>query len=113
MDLRIQLAEAKANLESKLDRLDRYDGNNPNKYQSDIRLARSAYDSLERQCKFGKLMPYTEQELLDQRLDAVFPNAKSKQIVEFDGAKYKRTFSPNFSNSGKTVTSWDKEWVKQ
>ena len=113
MDLLRQLAEAKANLDSELDRFDRYGGNNPNKYQSDIRSARSAYDSLERQCKIEKLMPYTEQELLELRLDAVFPNAKSKQIVEFDGAKYKRTFSPNFSNSGKTVTSWNKDWVKQ
>jgi hypothetical protein len=49
----------------------------------------------------------------NQGLDAAFSNAKSKQIVELDGAKYKKTFSPNFSNSGKTVTSWDKEWVKQ
>ena len=48
MDLLRQLAEAKANLDSELDRFDRYGGNNPNKYQSDIRSARSAYDSLEK-----------------------------------------------------------------
>tara|TARA_B100000809_G_scaffold123410_1_gene121530 strand:+ start:1071 stop:1418 length:348 start_codon:yes stop_codon:yes gene_type:complete len=111
MDLLTQLAEAKASLESIWDSFDRYNGNNPKKYQSAISRATSAYYSLERRCKAEKLIPYTEDELVGQRLDAAFPNAKSKQIVELDGVKYKRTFSPNFSNSGKTIVSWDRDWI--
>jgi|TARA_B110000908_G_scaffold163941_1_gene211192 hypothetical protein len=89
MDLLTQLAEAKTNLESLLDRFDRYDGNNPNKYESDIKSARSAYDFYVLICKteklipdtYSDLIPYTDKENLDRRLSAASPNAKSKQKV--------------------------------
>ena len=66
------------------------------------------------QCKIEGLIPYTEQELLTKKLNAAFPNAKSKQIVELDGVKYKNTYTlREISNSGKTVKSWHQERIKQ
>ena len=96
-----QLAEAKAKLESKRGH-----------YGSGIAAARAAYSYLLGMCKIKKPIPYTEKELLDKRLSEVFPNAKSMQIVELDGVKYKNSHSPISSNSRKEVTSWDQEWVK-
>ena len=97
MDLLEQLKEANAELETVLDRFDSYMGNNPNKYRSGIKNAREKCDVL-----------------LNEKLSGAFPNAQSKQVVEFEGVKYKNTFTPrSISNSGKTIKSWDQAWVKQ
>ena len=114
MDLLEQLKEANAELETVLDRFDSYMGNNPNKYRSGIKNAREKCDVLIRLCKIEGLIPYTEDELLNEKLSRAFPNAQSKQVVEFEGVKYKNTFTPrSISNSGKTIKSWDQAWVKQ
>lgn len=114
MDLLEQLAEATAELERLQDQWDGYMGNNPNKYRSVIKNAREKCNDLAVQCKIEGLIPYTEQELLTKKLNAEFPNAKSKQIVELDGVKYKNTYTPReISNSGKTVKSWHQKWIKQ
>jgi len=114
MDLLEQLAEATAELKSIRERSDEYMGNNPNKYRSPIKNAEATCHRLAMKCKIMGLIPKTERELLNERINAAFPKAKSKQIVEFEGAKYKNTYSPReLSNSRKTVKSWDQEWVKQ
>ena len=114
MDLLEQLTEAEAELRGVLDRFDSYMGNNPNKYRSRIKNARKRCDYLITLCKIKGLIPHTEYELLNAKLNAAFPNAKSKQIVELDGVKYKNTYTPaQLSNSRKTVKSWHQEWVKQ
>lgn len=56
---------------------------------------------------------FQEHKMLEARLDAEFPNARSKEIVEFEDKKYRRCFTPGKkSNSGKTVTEWIKSWVE-
>jgi hypothetical protein len=41
----------------------------------------------------------------------IFPDAKSKQVVDFRGKRYRRTFFPlEMSRSGKTVIEWGKGW---
>lgn len=92
-------------------RWDNYSGNNPDKYQSNLRTAREKVRRIESYLKNTGLLPLTEQEALERQLDVAFPNAKSKEIVEFEGKKYIRCFFPlEKSRSRITVTAWGKAW---
>ena len=52
-----------------------------------------------------------ESDSLNGILDERFPWAKSKQVIEYDGKKYQRRFSPLArSRSGKSVVEWGREW---
>ncbi len=54
----------------------------------------------------------TEQERLSQNLDRLYPNARRRQIVEFEGKCYQRVFSPlEKSRSDKSVKVWGREWL--
>jgi hypothetical protein len=88
-----------------------YSGNNPDKYQADIRRARADVRNIEERMKASGEIPRTAEEELHHRLDLAFPKASSKQVVAFDGKQYMRTFRPLAkSNSGKTVKEWGKYW---
>lgn len=88
-----------------------YSGNNPNKFQADIKAARSKVRIIERRLKLTAVIPFTDEEMVEQQLDRTFPKAKSKEVVIFEGKRYRRIFSPlEFSRSGRTVTEWDKGW---
>lgn len=105
------LEKAKASLRGWEDRFDRYSGNNPNKYQSDIRAIRRQVRMITDALKFAGVLPLTEKEQLEKELDSEFPSAKSKQIVEHRGRKYQRCFWPTeTSRSGKNVTAWGCGW---
>lgn len=104
-------AVAKAMLESLNQRWENYDGNNPNKYKADIAAARAALHSIEESLKQTGLLPRAEIEERDLQLDKAFPNAQSKQVVEWQGKRYVRCFSPvSTSLSAKTVKAWRKYW---
>lgn len=106
------LAAARAELAAWEKRWEDYSGNNPDKYRADIRSAQSKVRAIEAQLKAsGVLVPKTPEEQLHADLDALFPNAKSREIVEMDGKRYRRRFIPvQRSNSGKTVKEWGKTW---
>ncbi|CAK2039539.1 conserved hypothetical protein [Vibrio crassostreae] len=105
------LQAAQTELELWEGRWERYDGNNPNKYQADIKNARSLVRNITESLKDIGLLERNEQENLDARLDKEFPNAQSKQIVEFEGKKYQRCFFPlRKSCSRKSVVEWGKSW---
>ena len=88
-----------------------YSGNNPNKYQSELKSARRSVKLITESLKSSGLIPLTEAETLNKELDILFPKARSKQIIEHNGAKYIKKFFPaEKSNSGKTVTAWDSYW---
>ncbi len=58
-------------------------------------------------------LPLTEKEQLEKDLDAAFPNAESKQTVEFRGRTYQLKFWPvEKSRSGKKVIDWGRGWVE-
>ena len=51
------------------------------------------------------------EEKLGEELDRLYPNAKSKTIVDYNGEKYQIRYYPRSkSNSGKTVHEWGHEW---
>ena len=107
------LEQAKAELASWSRRFDDYSGNNPDKYQADIRSARGRVREIETALKEAGLIPKTEHEVLESTLDRLFPNARSKEIVEYEGQKYQRHFTPlERSRSRKSVTVWGKSWAK-
>ncbi|WP_429209915.1 hypothetical protein [Aeromonas veronii] len=106
------LEEAKANLERCQKRWENYDGNNPNKYRAQIKEAQSQVRLITDFLKAQGLIPKTEQETLEARLDSAFPKADSKQIVEFEGKRYMKQYFPvSNSRSGKSVTEWGERWL--
>ncbi|MER9232909.1 hypothetical protein NKI56_12515 [Mesorhizobium sp. M0622] len=107
------LEQAEAELAAWNRRFDDYSGNNPDKYQADIKSARARVREIEFALKADGAIPKSEHETLETMLDRIFPNARSKEIVEYEGQKYQRRFTPlERSRSRKSVTSWDKSWVK-
>lgn len=91
------------------DKFERYSGNNPNKYQSDIKAARRKVRMIQDSLKGAGVLPLTKDQQLEETLDNAFPDARSKQIVEYNGRRFQRRFWPlEKSRSGKTVTAWGK-----
>ena len=108
-----KLREARAQLALANRRWENYDGNNPNKYHASIAEARAAVHRLENLCKQQGLIELSAEEVLWARIDAAYPDAKSRQLVDFEGACYQRRFSPvSTSLSGKTVKDWRASWVR-
>ena len=88
-----------------------YSGNNPDKYQSSLRQARRRVDALTQALKASGALARTDKEALDARLDAAFPNAKSKAVVAFEGRQYLCRYLPaEKSRSGKSVNLWMRFW---
>ena len=107
------LEKAKAELASWEEKWDRYSGNNPNKFQSNIKSARSKVRIITESLKSDGKIERSDKEKLEQALNQAYPNARSKQEVEFEGERYQLKFYPlEKSRSGKTVTNWGREWVK-
>jgi hypothetical protein len=66
---------------------------------------------IEQYLKDGGIFELTEMERLEKELDRAFPNAQSKEVIEYNGKKYRRRFWPlEKSRSRKTVTEWGKSW---
>ena len=88
-----------------------YDGNNPRKYESERRSARSNVRLIEELLKARGLLEKTDKEKLDDELNRMFPNAKNMEIVEHNSQKYRKRFFPaEKSRSRKTVTRWGAWW---
>lgn len=104
-------AKAKAELICWNERWDNYTGNNPDKYQTDIRDAARRVRELEGYLKDVGTLERTEKEKLEREIDRMFSNAQNKEFVEYNGKKYQRRYSPlEKSRSGKTVKEWSKSW---
>jgi len=107
------LRKAEAERDAIEERWSRYEGNNPGKYEADRRAARDTVRVIKESLKANGIIEMSDAEKLNARLDNEFPNAKSKEVVELDGVKYRRRFFPaEKSRSGKTVTRWERTWEK-
>ncbi|MBT3726770.1 hypothetical protein HOG21_03580 [bacterium] len=105
------LEKARADFAKWDDKFSEYTGNNPSKYDSQIKAALRKIRTIETVLKNGGALARTAQEELDYELDRLFPDAKSKSIHEKDGKKYQIIYFPiEKSNSGKTVTEWGHRW---
>jgi len=84
------LDRAKAEL-ARLERAwENHSGNNPDKYWASISLARSKVALIEA----ALATALTAKEQIECKLDAAFPTASNKEVVEFEGRKYQRIFRP-------------------
>jgi hypothetical protein len=60
------------------------------------------------------IIPLSEVERISAILDVQYKGARSNTIVEYDGERYKRQFSPlKLTKSGKNVQKWAKFWLLQ
>jgi hypothetical protein len=84
---------------------------NPDKHFSKRQAARSRVRALTAKLKAQGDLPMTDHERLCATLDRVHPKARSGEVVEHDGLRYRRRFFPEEkSRSGKTVTEWGRTW---
>ena len=104
---------AKARLTAVEERWANYSGNNPDKYRSELRSAREDINAIKADLKRRGLLPLTEAERLHAALDRAFPTARSKEVVTFEGVRYRRRFFPaTLSNSRKSVRTWEVTWER-
>lgn len=84
---------------------------NPDKHFARRQAARRRVRALTAQLKAQGDLPMTAHEQLCAAIDAEHPNARSGEIVEHAGQRYRRRFFPvEKSRSGKTVTEWGRTW---
>lgn len=108
------LAKADARYAEAKRRVDDYDGNNPNRGRAELRQAGAYLTMVTLHLQATGLLPkpeLTEKQKLEQALNEAFPNAASKEIVEYQGKRYQRRFAPaQMSRSRKSVMQWSKWW---
>ena len=107
------LEKAHEELDSWNDRWANYSGNNPNKYRNQISDAGGKVSRIKDHLKRVGVIEKSKKELFDEKLDKKFPDARSREVVEYYGKRYQLIFTPlSKSRSGKTVKRWGKDWVK-
>lgn len=107
------LENAKQDLNNVNQKISNYSGGNPNKYESDRKLAASKFRQITRELKERGVLEKTDQEIIEDKLDSLFPNAQSNSIHELNSKKYKRKYTPmEKSRSRKTVTEWKGYWIE-
>lgn len=105
-----ELEEAQAELARQIDRQDRYDGNNPNKFATAVREAREKVTHLTLALKAAGLLERTPHEQLEARLDAAHPKARHKDIVTFEGARYQRYVEAATWHLSGNVATFSRGW---
>ena len=89
-----------------------YSGSNPNKYHSELNDTQRRVEIIEDALKAAGILPLSEQEILERELDRRFPDAASKTIVEHEGARYQRRFTPAEKSRRGNVMRWRMHWVR-
>ena len=86
-------------------------GNNPNKFRSQIKDAGRNVRWIKEALKTSGIIEKSDTEKMAATLDKLYPNAKSKRVVTYEGERYHiRYFPLDKSRSGKTVHEWGHEW---
>jgi hypothetical protein len=105
------LKKAQEKLRMASDRAASSSSNNINFGQSDIHSAQDTVEIIIADLKRTGLLPKTAKEVLEDELDKEFPNARSKQIVEYKDRRYQLRFAPaRMSRSRQTVKKWLRWW---
>lgn len=87
--------------------------NNPNKYEAQRRDAGIKVRQIENDLKNQGILQKSENELLNEQLDRLYPNVKSKTIVSYNGKAYQVRYFPLVrSRSRKNVKEWGHEWIE-
>lgn len=106
------LEKARAELELWQERWANSSSNNPNKFRSQREWAAGRVREIEQDLKERGLLDKTDWEKINAELDKIYPNAKSRTVVEYQGKKYQISYFPlETSRSGKTVHEWGHRWI--
>jgi|TARA_B110000091_G_scaffold54338_1_gene59636 hypothetical protein len=63
--------------------------------------------------KNNGIIPFSEVEIISEKLMILHQKVKNHQIVEYNGHSYKCRYSPlKLSKSGKSVRKWAKYWLR-
>lgn len=90
---------------------DNYSGNNPNKFRADIERAGAHLVTVRLALKESGILQRSPAEVRDAELDLAFPDAKSNEVVSWQGKRFvKRYTATGRSLSGKTVLGWATHW---
>jgi len=104
------LEAAQAELARQRERQANYTGNNPAKFDTDVRIAFEQVRTMTQILKASGLLPRTAHEDLETRLDTAFPRARPREIVTFEGARYRRRVEPATRTASGQVSTWDRGW---
>lgn len=105
------LEEARAELQDWNNRWENYDGNNPNKYQSQRRAAIRRVEEIQEFLSLAELNSGVRSPTIDETLNSLYPNAISGSEVLYEGKRFRRRYAPaEKSRSRKTVTRWRGWW---
>jgi hypothetical protein len=106
------LAAAKAELAKWNDAFSDDRSNNPNKYEAQRRDSRIKVRTIEESLKHQGLIAKSESDILNENLDRLYPNAKSRTIVTHNDKQYQVRYFPLVeSRSRKTVKEWGHSWT--
>ncbi len=88
-----------------------YSENCTNPLDAEAKAAAEKVRHIEEDLRRRGLLPFTAHELLEESLDQRYPDAQSKEVVLYNGKRYRRRFYPlALSKSGKSVKQWVKKW---
>lgn len=88
-----------------------YSVNCTNPLDAEAKAAAEKVRHIEEDLKRRGLLPFTAHELLEESLDQRYPDAQSREVVLYNGKRYRRRFYPLALNkSGKGVEQWIKKW---
>jgi hypothetical protein len=105
------LAAARADVKHWNDAYANDRSNNPDKFAAQRRNAAARLRQVERSLKEQGLLQKSAQELLDEQLDRLYPNARPRTVVTHEWTKYRvRYFPLETSRSRKTVKEWEHTW---
>ncbi|MDO9405593.1 MAG: hypothetical protein Q7T87_16285 [Polaromonas sp.] len=108
-----QYEQAKTLIETVEKQQEKYNGNNPDKYRTNVTQARIVLKIIEDDLKAQGLLTATQEEKLSFELSKLFPRAQSKDVVQFEGKRYFCKYTPFAKSlSGKSVLHWEKRWIE-
>lgn len=83
-----------------------------NRYDTQAKKASLKLKEIEDYLKSNGVIAYTKDELANESLNSKYPNAKSRDVQQFNGVRYQKRFFPvKKSKSGKTVKEWRTAWI--
>lgn len=108
------LEAAREELKRWVDRWANDNSNNPNKYRRERQQAANHVELIELDLKARGIISKTEREKLNEELDKLYPNARSKSVVAHQGKQYQLRYTPrSFGRglAGSFVSEWEHAWI--
>jgi hypothetical protein len=103
------LEEARKKLERAHVAIGRSSGSRSNADQA-LGAAAAEVRAIERDLKHAGVLPTSDQEALEAKLDAAYPDAAGNDVVSHEGRHYTRRFFPLRKSPRGKVLEWGRSW---